>query len=158
MKKQPISRDGFRPKFWEKISLDNMTPAEWEALCDGCGRCCLNKLEDPDTGEVALTSVACRLLDSETCRCSQYDIRKQIVPECIVMTPGTIAKHAYWMPETCAYRRLYEGRTLESWHPLISGDPESVHEAGVSVRGMIVPEFEVDEEDWEDYIIEELPK
>lgn len=153
--KDPIQRKGLRPKFWERHSLRQLTPTEWEALCDGCGKCCLNKLEDPDTGEVALTRVACRLLDDETCRCAQYDIRKQFVPECVVLTPDTLPDIAYWMPTTCAYRLLAEGKPLYDWHPLISGTPESVHEAGVSVRGWTVPEFEIPEEDWEDHIIEE---
>ncbi|WP_049641180.1 YcgN family cysteine cluster protein [Candidatus Rhodobacter oscarellae] len=152
--KDPITRDGLRPEFWEKVPLKNMAPKEWEALCDGCGKCCLNKLEDPDTQEVAFTRIACRLLDDETCRCAQYDIRKQIVPECVVLTPKNLAEIAYWMPETCAYRLLYEGKALYDWHPLISGDPESVHRAGVSVQGRTVPEWEVPEEEWEDYVIE----
>ena len=151
----PIDRKNLRPKFWEKVALKKLTPAEWEALCDGCGKCCLNKLEDPDTGEVALTRVACKLLDDETCHCSQYDIRKQIVPICVVLTPANIEKNAYWMPETCAYRLLWEGKTLYDWHPLLSGDPNTVHEAGVSVQGWTIPEFEVAEDDWENYIIEE---
>ncbi|MEM6308383.1 MAG: YcgN family cysteine cluster protein [Pseudomonadota bacterium] len=142
-------------KFWEAKRLDHMTHAEWESLCDGCGRCCLNKLEDPDTGHVALTRVACRLLDDDTCRCAQYDIRHQFVPECIRMTPKNIGQYAYWLPQTCAYKRLYEGGTLPDWHPLITGDPQSVHQAGVSVQGITLPEFEVDEEDWEDHIIED---
>jgi len=151
----PIKRHGLRERFWERVQLKNLAPNEWEALCDGCGRCCLNKLEDPDTGEVALTRVACRLLDDQTCRCGQYDIRKQIVPVCIMLTTDTIADHAYWLPKTCAYRLLWEGKPLFDWHPLISGDAQSVHDAGVSVQGWTIPEFEVDEEDWEDYIIEE---
>ncbi len=153
----PGRRDPLRARFWERVPLEEMTPCEWEALCDGCGRCCLNKLEDPDSGEVALTRVACRLLDNETCRCGQYDIRHQLVPECIVMTPQTIEKHAYWLPESCAYRRLWLGQPLPDWHPLISGTPETVHAAGVSVRGWTVPEFEIDEDDWEDFIIEDGP-
>lgn len=155
MATDPIDRDGLRPLFWERVPLQNLAPKEWEALCDGCGKCCLNKLEDEDTGEVALTRVACRLLDGETCRCGQYDIRKTLVPECIVLTPATIADVAYWLPETCAYKLLWEGKPLFDWHPLVSGDPETVHAAGVSVRGWTVPEFEVDEEDWEDHIVEE---
>ena len=149
------SRDRLRPKFWERFPLHRLTPAEWEALCDGCGRCCLNKLEDPDTGEVAHTRIACRLLDGESCRCGNYAIRKQLVPECVVLTPKNIGEIAYWMPATCAYRVLHEGGRLEPWHPLVSGDPESVHAAGISVRGWTVPEFEVPEEDWEDHIIAE---
>ena len=151
----PIKRHGLRERFWERIQLKNLAPKEWEALCDGCGRCCLNKLEDPDTGKVALTRVACKLLDDETCQCGQYDIRKQIVPVCIVLTPETLADHAYWLPKTCAYRLLWQGKPLFDWHPLISGDGQTVHDAGVSVQDWTIPEFEVDEEDWEDYIIEE---
>jgi len=144
-----------RPRFWE-LPLKSLTPDEWEALCDGCGKCCLNKLEDADTGELAFTSVACRLLDGETCRCAQYPIRHQFVPECVVLSPKTLPKVAYWMPSTCAYRLLYDGQPLPDWHPLLTGDPESVHKAGMSVRGWTTPEFMVAEEDWEDYIIEDL--
>lgn len=144
-----------RPRFWETVPLDDLSREEWELLCDGCGKCCLNKLEDEDTGEVALTRVACRLLDGESCRCSQYPIRHQFVPECIVLTPETLVKNMYWLPQTCAYRLRAEGRPLHDWHPLVSGDTEAVHRAGVSVRGITIPEFEVDEDDWEDLIIEE---
>ncbi|MFK7752663.1 MAG: YcgN family cysteine cluster protein [Sedimentitalea sp.] len=143
------------PRFWEKKPLAQMSRDEWEALCDGCGKCCLNKLEDEDTGEIALTRVACRLLDDDSCRCAQYDIRHQFVPECIVLKPGNLAEHMHWIPQTCAYRLLYEGRPLYDWHPLISGNPDTVHHAGVSVRGLTVPEFEIPEEDWEDHLIEE---
>ncbi len=155
MSNDPIDRKGLRPKFWETVRLKNMTPQEWEALCDGCGRCCLNKLEDPDTGEVSLTRVACRLLDNETCHCGQYDIRHQIVPECIVMTPENIGEYAYWLPATCAYKLLWDGKALSDWHPLISGTSQTVHNAGISVQGWTIPEFEVEEDDWEHYIIEE---
>mgnify|MGYP001135107192 CR=1 FL=1 len=151
----PKERHGLRHRFWERVKLKNLNPKEWEALCDGCGRCCLNKLEDPDTGEVALTRVACRLLDDNTCQCAQYDIRKQIVPNCIVLTTETIAQHAYWLPKSCAYRLLWEGNPLYDWHPLITGDAQSVHDAGVSVQGWTIPEFEVDEDDWENYIVED---
>ena len=146
---------GLRKRFWETVPMEAMSDAEWEALCDGCGKCCLNKLEDEDTGEVALTRIACRLLDDETCRCSQYPIRHQFVPECIVLRPSTIEEHLYWLPQTCAYRLVHEGRPLYDWHPLISGNPDSVHHAGVSMRGRTLPEFEIPEEDWEDHIIEE---
>ncbi|MBS0125522.1 YcgN family cysteine cluster protein [Thetidibacter halocola] len=151
----PIDRSGLTPRFWERKRLDQMSKVEWEALCDGCGRCCLNKLEDEDTGEVALTRVACRLFDDATCRCAQYPIRHQFVPECIVMTPENIAKNAYWMPETCAYKRLWQGRPLPDWHPLLTGDPETVHASGVSMRHKTVSEFEVADEDWEDHIIDD---
>ncbi len=151
----PIDRDGLSARFWEKKPLDRMTRREWEALCDGCGKCCLNKLEDEDTGEIELTRVACRLLDDATCLCAHYEIRHQFVPECIVLRPSTLEKNLYWMPATCAYRLLWEGKPLYDWHPLISGDPESVHRAGVSLRGQTVSEFDTPEEDWEDHIIEE---
>jgi uncharacterized cysteine cluster protein YcgN (CxxCxxCC family) len=152
---RPNQKAGLRPRFWETVPLREMTQTEWEALCDGCGKCCLNKLEDPDSGEVAFTRIACRLLDNDTCRCAQYDIRKHFVPECVVLGPKNIAEIAYWMPETCAYRVLHEGQKLASWHPLVSGDPWTVHEAGVSVLGWTLPEFEVPEDEWEDHIIEE---
>lgn len=144
-----------RKKFWENVPLSKMTRPEWEALCDGCGKCCLNKLEDEDTGQVALTNVACRLLDDQTCQCSQYPIRHNFVPECIVLSPDNMEQNLYWMPETCAYKLMWNGHSLPDWHPLKTGDPESVHKAGVSMRGRTVPEFEVDDEEWEDHIIEE---
>jgi uncharacterized cysteine cluster protein YcgN (CxxCxxCC family) len=144
-----------RPRFWETVPLDRMTRAEWEALCDGCGKCCMNKLEDEDTAEVALTNVACRLFDDATCRCSQYEIRHQFVPECIVLKPQNMDRNLYWMPETCAYKLLWQGKPLYDWHPLLSGDTNSVHRAGVSMQNRTVPEFEIDEDDWEDHIIEE---
>jgi uncharacterized cysteine cluster protein YcgN (CxxCxxCC family) len=150
-----IDRSGLRHRYWETVPMDRMNRAEWEALCDGCGKCCLNKLEDEETGEVALTRLACRLLDDESCLCSQYPIRHQFVPECIVLTPKTLRDNLYWLPQTCAYRLVVEGRPLYPWHPLLSGDPETVHAAGVSVRGLTIPEFEVDDDDWEDHIIEE---
>lgn len=151
----PIDRAGLSPRFWERKPLTALTDKEWEALCDGCGKCCLNKLEDEDTAEVALTRIACRLFDDTTCRCAQYDIRHQFVPECIVLKPSNLDSHAYWMPETCAYRLLWQGKPLFDWHPLISGDPETVHTAGVSMRQATVPEFDIPEDEWEDYIIEE---
>jgi len=150
-----IDRDGLAPKFWEKKPLKKLSPREWEALCDGCGKCCLNKLEDEDTGEVALTRVACRLLDDQSCQCAHYETRHSFIPECIVLKPENLDTHAYWMPQTCAYRRLWEGKSLPEWHPLVTGDPDSVHRAGVSVRGMTVSEFDTPLEEWEDYIIEE---
>ena len=143
----PIDRSGLAPRYWTKVRLEDMTARQWEALCDGCGICCMNKLEDDETGDVALTRVACRLFDDASCRCGQYEIRRQFVPECIQLTPATIAEHAYWLPNTCAYKLLWEGRDLYDWHPLISGTPESVHRAGISMQGRTIPEFEVDEEE-----------
>ncbi|WP_299647980.1 YcgN family cysteine cluster protein [uncultured Tateyamaria sp.] len=151
----PIDRAGLSPRFWEKKPIHKLSRKEWEALCDGCGKCCLNKLEDEETGEVALTRVACRLLDDQTCRCGQYDIRHQFVPDCIVLKPSNIAEHLYWIPQTCAYRRVYEGKPLFDWHPLISGTAETVHAAGVSMHGQTYSEFDIADEDWEDHIIEE---
>lgn len=151
----PIDRDGLARAFWKRKPIQKLSRKEWEALCDGCGKCCLNKLEDADTGQVALTRIACRLLDDDNCRCAHYDNRHQFVPDCIVLTPDTIESHAYWLPKTCAYRLVWEGRDLYDWHPLISGDAETVHRAGVSVRGLTLSEFDVADEDWEDHIIEE---
>jgi uncharacterized cysteine cluster protein YcgN (CxxCxxCC family) len=153
--KDPIKRDGLSPEFWKHKPLKSLTSEEWEALCDGCGKCCLNKLEDEDTGEVALTRIACRLLDDQSCKCGQYPIRHQFIPDCIVLKPSNIDENAYWMPKTCAYRLLWSGQPLFDWHPLISGNPETVHIANISVRGMTLSEFDINEEDWEDHIIEE---
>ncbi|HLS59116.1 MAG TPA: YcgN family cysteine cluster protein [Paracoccaceae bacterium] len=148
------SRGGLRPEFW-KLPLDRLRPAEWEALCDGCGKCCLIKLEDEDTGEVHLTSVACRLLDTETCRCGNYANRKALVPACVMLTPKKVRESLHWLPSTCAYRLRAKGMPLPDWHPLLTGDPESVHRAGISLRGAMVPEYEVAEEELEDHLIDE---
>ena len=155
MPDDPIRRDGLRERYWTRVPMERMTQAEWEALCDGCGQCCLNKLEDEETGEVALTRVACRLFDDATCRCASYADRHAHVPECIRLTPRTIPDHLYWLPATCAYRLVHEGRDLYHWHPLVSGDPRSVDRVGVSVKDLTVSEAEVPEDAWEDYIIEE---
>lgn len=144
-----------RERFWE-LPLAQLARDEWEALCDGCGKCCLNKIEYDDTGELAFTRIACKLLDGHACRCASYANRHDYVPDCVVLTPKKLKDIAWWLPATCAYRLRHEGRSLYDWHPLISGDPESVHEAGVSVRGWTVSEVEVPEQDWEDHIIEDL--
>jgi uncharacterized protein len=143
-----------RPTFWT-LPLSHLTPPEWEALCDGCGKCCLNKLEDEETGEIAYTRVACRLFDGATCRCGDYVNRKRHVPECVVLTPESLAEAVRWLPRTCAYKLRFQGRRLPRWHPLVTGDPDSVHRAGQSVRGQTVSEAEVPEDDWEDHIIDE---
>jgi uncharacterized cysteine cluster protein YcgN (CxxCxxCC family) len=150
----PIDRDGLRPRFWDR-PLANLSQREWEALCDGCGKCCLNKLEDEDTREVVLTRVACRLFDDSTCRCANYADRLRHVPECVELTPETLPDVVYFFPETCAYRRLHEGRDLPPWHPLLTGDPTSPHRAGASLMDATVSETEVGEEEWEDYVIDE---
>ena len=151
----PISRVGLSENFWEYKSLTKMSPKEWEALCDRCGKCCLNKIEDEYSGEIFLTRVACRLFDDTTCRCAQYSNRHQFVSECIKLTPSTIALHAYWLPKTCAYLLLYQKKTLPAWHPLKTGTSESVHQAGVSIQNQTVAEFEVAEDQWEEYLVEE---
>ena len=141
--------------FWKIKPLGAMTPAEWESLCDGCGRCCVIKLEDEETDELFYTDIACRLFDDRTCRCGNYGLRAKLVEGCVVLTPKTLPEIAHWMPSTCAYRLLHEGKPLYDWHPLVSGDPESVHAAGISLRGRVVPEYEVDEADFEDHIVPE---
>ena len=141
--------------FWEVKRLQDMSPAEWESLCDGCGLCCLIRYEDEVTGEVIPTRVHCRLFDSQLCRCSDYDNRKAHVPDCIKLTPWNIEALA-WMPMSCAYRRLHEGKTLPRWHPLITGDPESVHRAGVSIRGLTISEATL--ADPEDALDHEAPE
>lgn len=127
--------------FWRRKGLTEMTQAEWESLCDGCGKCCLLKLEDEESGEVSYTDVACKLLDLKTCQCSKYAERKRHVPDCIKLTPKLVDQ-LRWMPSTCAYRLLSEGKDLAWWHPLVSGDRETVHRAGVSVRGRALSETE----------------
>jgi len=136
--------------FWEHKRLDEMNQVEWESLCDGCGRCCLNKLEHESTKQILYTDVACRLLDPETCRCSSYADRKRFVPDCQILRPQNI-HHYDWLPSTCAYKLLHEGNGLHWWHPLVSGDPETVHSAGISVRGRIVSERDTD--DLENHVV-----
>lgn len=119
--------------FWRRKSLEEMSPAEWEALCDGCGRCCMLKLEDEDSGEVFLSRIACKLLDIGKCRCSDYANRQVEVPDCLRLTPD-MARDLAWLPATCAYRLVADGEDLAWWHPLVSGSQETVHEAGISVR------------------------
>jgi len=136
-----------RERFWETVPLAEMTGEEWEALCDGCGQCCLLKLEDEDTREVHYTNVTCRLFDAKTRRCGDYARRRQLVPGCVTLTPETLPEAASWMPASCAYRRLHAGRGLAAWHPPISGGCERVVEAGVAVAQPLIPESEIDCDD-----------
>lgn len=143
--------DGDIP-FWKRKPLEAMTEAEWESLCDGCGRCCLNKLEDADTGAIAWTDVRCRLLDGTACRCSDYENRQRSVPDCIPVDPSTV-RELTWLPPNCGYRLVAEGRDLYWWHHLVSGDRDTVHEAGVSVRGRTVSEEGMDLEAFEAHVV-----
>ena len=138
--------------FWNTKTLEEMTTAEWESLCDGCGRCCLHKLEDIDTGLYYYTNVVCRLLDDETCRCSDYPNRVSLVKDCLVLSAAD-NEHYSWLPATCAYRRLANGMDLEWWHPLVSGNTDTVHEARISVRNRTVSENKVRKEQLEDHIV-----
>lgn len=144
--------DGEAP-FWETRSLDVMTDAQWESLCDGCGKCCLHRLQGDDGGLIE-TRVACKLLDTETCRCSNYPRRFELVKDCVSLRLQRI-ESMWWLPESCAYRRVGEGRALAWWHPLVSGDPETVHTSGASVRGQVISEAHVDMASLELYIKEE---
>ena len=140
--------------FWRTKKLWQMTPEEWESLCDGCGKCCLLKVEFEDTGEIEPTSVACRLMDPETCQCGDYPNRSTHVPDCIDLTKADL-RALPWLPTTCAYRLLDEGKPLQWWHPLVSGDPNTVHEAGISVRNKTMSEDDLaDELDLIHYIID----
>lgn len=137
--------------FWKTKTLSEMTPQEWESLCDGCGRCCLVKLEDEDTGKIHFTNLACKLLDRRTCRCSDYAHRSARVPDCVRLTPENVGQ-LNWLPDTCAYRRLAKGQPLAWWHPLVSGRKGTVAEAGISVSGQVRSEEGVAEADLEDHL------
>ena len=141
---------GLRPRFWE-LPLTDLTGEEWEALCDGCGKCCLHKAEDADTGRIYFTNICCKLLDKDQGRCTNYAERHSFVPDCVRLTPALLDEIP-WLPKSCAYRLRHEERALPDWHYLISGDRESVHRAGESVRGWTVDED--DGLDWEEHLVE----
>jgi hypothetical protein len=143
-------------EFWKTKKLEDMDRAEWESLCDGCGKCCLSKLEDEDTGEIVWTSVACRLFDAGNCTCRNYAQRNELVPDCVLLTPENV-RTIPWLPKTCAYRLVAEGRDLPDWHPLKSGDVNSVHKSLISVRGKITA-FEDDLNDTDDYLLHLLKR
>jgi uncharacterized cysteine cluster protein YcgN (CxxCxxCC family) len=140
--------------FWKRKSLREMSGPEWESLCDGCGRCCLSKLEDEETGRIYFTDIGCRLLDGQTCRCRDYPNRSAQVDDCVRLTPDVV-ETITWLPPSCAYRLVAEGRDLYWWHPLVSGDPDTVHVAGVSIRGRLSgSEDDVGDEAYEDRIVQ----
>ena len=141
-----------RERFWDQYALDQLNPVEWEALCDGCGLCCLVKLEDEETAEIAYTKLACKLLDCKTARCSDYANRREHVPDCLQLTPEMV-KTLHWLPPSCAYKRVDQGQKLPRWHPLLTGTAKSVREARKSAAGRCIPEYMVDAEDVEDYIV-----
>lgn len=143
--------------FWESKKLTEMSLDEWESLCDGCGICCLYKLEDEANGRVDLTNVACRFLDLDTCTCQLYTDRKSAMPTCIKLTPSKVSQ-LHWLPPTCAYRLILEGKSLPSWHPLVSGDPQSVHKAGISIKGKAIPESSANLNHLEKYITNDIIK
>ncbi len=147
-----IEHDNGVIPFWREKTLEEMNPDEWESLCDGCARCCLLQLVDEETGALAVTGVACALLDPQSCTCGDYEKREFKVIGCLRLTPELV-RSLDWLPVTCAYRLLAEGHDLPAWHPLVSGDPQSVHNAGISVQGKTVSENDIDPEDLGDWII-----
>ncbi len=144
-----------RHRFWEQFGLEELNEDEWEALCDGCGRCCLHKFDYDTDDTIRYTKVACRLLDCDTCRCRHYEARKKIVTNCIKITTENIESVLHWLPQTCAYRLLHENRPLFDWHYLISGSRDTVHQSGISVKGLAVSETEIPLEELENHMLEE---
>ena len=139
-------------KWWDTKTLGELSATEWESLCDGCAKCCLHKLEDEDSGEIFFTKVRCQYLDEDNCRCSDYPRRSILMPNCIALRPDEVAGYE-WLPATCAYRLRANGESLPGWHPLVSGDPASVHEAGISIRGRSVSDEYVHPDGFEEHII-----
>lgn len=151
---QELQHDTDTRPFWERKTLQEMSTEEWESICDGCGNCCLHKLRDANSGELFQTNVSCYLLDAHTGLCRSYATRQYMVPDCVALTADCIPLFD-WLPKTCGYRLVYEGKPLPWWHPLVSGDPETVHEAGISVRGRIISEDDIGDDPLEDYIIDD---
>ncbi|HEX2979481.1 MAG TPA: YcgN family cysteine cluster protein [Anaerolineaceae bacterium] len=139
--------------FWKTKKLDEMSPEEWESLCDGCARCCLIKFRDEESDEVLHTNVACKLLDIYRCQCTAYPDRHRLVPTCVVLTTELIGQ-LDWLPHTCAYRLIAEGKDPPAWHPLVAGNTRAIHRAGVSLRAKAISEADIDPEDLEDYILD----
>lgn len=139
--------------FWKTKTFAQMSSQEWESLCDGCGKCCLHKLEDEDDGEVYYTDVACQYLDDNTCRCKDYTHRLSLVPECLQLRPQDV-EHFHWLPKTCTYRLLAEGEDLPLWHHLLSGQPDLIHQLGFSVKGRTIDEKTIDEDDYQERVIQ----
>ncbi len=150
-----MSEDNMDIPFWKKKSLAEMTKDEWESLCDRCGKCCLHKIEYEDTGEVFYTDIICKYLDEKTCMCREYKRSAELVPDCIKVRPEDVKKF-FWLPATCAYRLISEGKDLKEWHVLLSRDSESVHKAGISIREKVVPESTVSECEMDSHIIDWL--
>ena len=143
-----------KPPFWQTKSLQEMDSQEWESICDGCGQCCVMQLENEETNQLFFTDVACRLFDADTCQCTSYQDRQTHVPSCMVMNPENVHECAEFAPPTCAYKLLIEGQGLYDWHPLVSKNPNSVHNAGISVKNKVTSENEVDLNKLEERIID----
>ncbi|MCZ6829641.1 MAG: YcgN family cysteine cluster protein [Gammaproteobacteria bacterium] len=139
-------------RFWEHKSLVEMSDTEWESLCDGCAKCCLHKLEDEASGDIYYTKVRCRYLDEASCRCTDYPNRSRLVANCIRLSATEVTNYQ-WLPQTCAYRLLAQGQALPDWHPLLSGDPDSVHKAGISIRGRAISDEFVHPDGYDEHII-----
>lgn len=146
-----MTKASAKEPFWKTTPLSKMTPSEWESLCDGCGKCCLVKLRDADTNQVLFTNVACKQLDLRNCHCKDYAHRKEIVPDCVQLSPRSLGR-IDWLPETCAYKLVHQKQDLPWWHPLVSGDPKTVHQAGISVRKRAISETRAGEP--EDHIVD----
>lgn len=141
-------------QFWKNKSLFEMSHQEWESICDGCGKCCLQQLQDEDTGELVFTDVACDLFEQQSCRCTDYENRSQKVPNCMTMNKDNVFECAEFAPPSCSYRLLLQGDDLPEWHHLVSGDADMIHQTGNSVSGKVRLQREIDQNEIEDYIVE----